>query len=1386
MCNQACLSFVEKCLKPDDISGKFILEIGSLDVNGSARYYVEKHEPAMYLGTDIVKGKGVDEICDVRHLVKKYGTEKFDIVICTEVLEHVQDWKAAIENMISVLRIGGKLIITTRSPGFPIHNWPDDFWRFTRKNFVEIFSNLDNAIVEDDPDNGVLFCGIKGDKMKIIPDVKLETPIPFDLVIGHCSFIPHTGYASHSREFFTRLADYLPVRIRNFAYTPDLSHLSEKQKNMVIHQTWTQPPYQLGLQFNRDFYHKIINIVLMETNHYYFYDKYDGPKVAYNVWESTRQPEQFFFKLLEYDMMWVPTNWQRWCTIEQGYPADKIFVVPEGVNEKLFNPGEPPIKVLKDDRFKFLVCGRWDYRKSTTEILRAFIEEFKKDEPVDIVCQIENPFRQDEYGSTQERLVGHKLVDPRIKIVTGLPESDDLYLSYLRSCHCLVTCARSEGWNLPLIQGIATGIPTIASNWGAQLEFCKDISRLVNIKEMKKPENVFMQKDTPGEWAEPDFDHLKQVMREVYENYEENKKIALEKSEIVRRDFTWEKAVEKSVEILREFGSGKAKGTKKIELKKLNLGCGDALKPGYLNADKYDRRAEVNFDAKEIPYEDETFDEVYSSHLLEHFNKFDVPIVLSECYRVLKYDGKLVFEVPDFEWALKTFLGKPENEKWDFHIDTIFGLQINEGEQHKIGFTRKKLEGLLYAAGFKDIKMKDVWSHDQQCIIVEAVKKIPKEIFIVDTYPDLPEKEELTKGMIEEIKERGYPVVLVSHYPVSPEIQKMVDYYVYDVNNILSEGWNLNYWFQNEDVKIISQYETKYHGAACYSSLVNAVRLISQYDIAHFIEFDIDADLDLYLDEAGKQLEKYRMVGFIYDEEQNPRKIPGVQSTYGIIANLFSFDVKWMNGVLKDISSWSDYNKLVAEASSKTRIKIDLIFENWLYNYFKANSEPNDIFLFTKDDLKNKIIKNRNLFDQGKKEPIERTFLSETADGRAVEFTVNTETRKWSYKIVDREKDKDYSKANFKFKDGRLICKRWNSFDDVGWIEKEDLIKITYLDGVKVEIIGSGNDEYNVTFVDRDVNLIVHKGKIKPNHWIAPNARYYVNWKIIVDKNGQPYKEFEPDFAKSKVLVYFDSKALGDTLAWFPYAKVFKEKHGCEDFYVSTFWNKIFEKEYPDLRFVEPGSLKPDIYYNVGCRDNDYHSNKNNWRLVPLQKVATDFLGLDYEEIKPRVTAEKKNVKKQYVTISEHSTLLCKRWHYPLGWQVVVDYIKDKGYDVMVVSKEPTQLTGIVDRTNATIQQTINNIYNSKLFIGVGSGLSWLAWALNVPVILISGFSEPWSEMQDCIRIIPPEGMCRGCYNDIKHPYDRGNWLWCPRNKKYECSRTIKPEVIIEQIDKNL
>jgi autotransporter strand-loop-strand O-heptosyltransferase len=92
-------------------------------------------------------------------------------------------------------------------------------------------------------------------------------------------------------------------------------------------------------------------------------------------------------------------------------------------------------------------------------------------------------------------------------------------------------------------------------------------------------------------------------------------------------------------------------------------------------------------------------------------------------------------------------------------------------------------------------------------------------------------------------------------------------------------------------------------------------------------------------------------------------------------------------------------------------------------------------------------------------------------------------------------------------------------------------------------------------------------------------------------------------------------------------------------------------------------------------------------------------------------------------------------------------------------------------------------IAQSEFFIGLSSGLSWLAWGLDKKVIMISGFSDPFTEfISNNYRLTPPPGICHGCFNDSKLTFDRG-WDWCPRNKDYECSRTITPDMVKEKIE---
>jgi SAM-dependent methyltransferase len=142
MCNKTGIAFVSATLSDADVRGKRVLEAGARDVNGSARPEVEALGPGEYLGVDIEEGSGVDEVCDVGELARRYGAESFDVVIATELVEHVRDWRSAFWNMKSVLRPGGSMIVTTRSRGFKIHGYPYDYWRYELDDMRVIFSDF--------------------------------------------------------------------------------------------------------------------------------------------------------------------------------------------------------------------------------------------------------------------------------------------------------------------------------------------------------------------------------------------------------------------------------------------------------------------------------------------------------------------------------------------------------------------------------------------------------------------------------------------------------------------------------------------------------------------------------------------------------------------------------------------------------------------------------------------------------------------------------------------------------------------------------------------------------------------------------------------------------------------------------------------------------------------------------------------------------------------------------------------------------------------------------------------------------------------------------------------------------------------------------------------
>jgi len=155
LCNASCILFGALNLKKEDVLGQEVIEVGSMDVNGSLRKLVESYKPKHYLGVDIAMGQGVDVVCNAENLLEEFQNACFDVLISTEMLEHVRNWKKVISNFKNIVRVGGTMIISTRSYGFPYHGFPYDFWRYEVEDIKNIFSDCSIELVEKDPELGV-------------------------------------------------------------------------------------------------------------------------------------------------------------------------------------------------------------------------------------------------------------------------------------------------------------------------------------------------------------------------------------------------------------------------------------------------------------------------------------------------------------------------------------------------------------------------------------------------------------------------------------------------------------------------------------------------------------------------------------------------------------------------------------------------------------------------------------------------------------------------------------------------------------------------------------------------------------------------------------------------------------------------------------------------------------------------------------------------------------------------------------------------------------------------------------------------------------------------------------------------------------------------------
>ena len=292
-----------------------------------------------------------------------------------------------------------------------------------------------------------------------------------------------------------------------------------------------------------------------------------------------------------------------------------------------------------------------------------------------------------------------------------------------------------------------------------------------------------------------------------------------------------------------------------------------------------------------------------------------------------------------------------------------------------------------------------------------------------------------------------------------------------------------------------------------------------------------------------------------------------------------------------------------------------------------------------------------------------------------------------------------------------------------------------------------------------------------------------------------------------KILIFTESFSIGDIVAAVPCVNKFQEVNPTDDVFISIndWLIPYFSTVYPNLKFL---GKKIDCTFDK-IIPLVYNYNK------PIQQGYAEQLGfINAPYIRPNILipSMKRPIKNKYIAIGVHSTSQLKYWNHPKGkkvqpeapyWNELCGMLRKEGYTPVVVEQDElfganTLKNGLPNKANKKFGQSflesMNLIYHSELYIGLSSGMSWVAHAMGKPVAMISNFTEDWNEFDlstpDYIRITN-KNVCHGCWNLINKEFEfdpHGDWYWCPKhqntNRQFECHTSITPEHVFNEIKK--
>jgi GT2 family glycosyltransferase/glycosyltransferase involved in cell wall biosynthesis len=345
-----------------------------------------------------------------------------------------------------------------------------------------------------------------------------------------------SGYAASSRSFVESLDSQGVALAYKYVYGPGTVFPVDEPEH--------SDSYIVNMVRSRAFSTSSIQVVYAQGD---VFERNTGKyKIGYTMLEVDGLPPEWVRQANLMNEVWVPSHFNEKTFRDSGVTVP-INVIPLGVDPAYFSPGIRGRKV--DEDFTFLSIFEWGERKAPDILLRAFSDEFSRTEPVSLLCKANN-FDPSVSIRGEISKLGLRKNGGRIFVAENqILQRYELGVLY-RSADCFVLPTRGEGWGMPILEAMACGLPVIATNWSSQVDFMNTSNSLPLDVEALVPAVAKCPYYEGYRWAQPSYEHLRTLMRWVFEHRDEARAIGQRAAKDAVNLWSWSSATQRMIDII--------------------------------------------------------------------------------------------------------------------------------------------------------------------------------------------------------------------------------------------------------------------------------------------------------------------------------------------------------------------------------------------------------------------------------------------------------------------------------------------------------------------------------------------------------------------------------------------------------------------------------------------------------------------------------------------------------------------------------------------------------------------------------------------------------------------------------------------------------------------